>query len=794
MLWLLLLLLVCSFPSPLQSSSDNSSLWPIPSDHAYGKRAFHEAEGAPGQESAMYAVDREERNGHAKTCSDSGRGVQPVLHVDLERQVFVHFVEVISKISVSPLIQPFHCRLTKIYTTKAYGKLIVEATGSEHEGAARVCAPLSRSRTFEFHCGGSARLLTVRLINSSDTLAVCDVNVWAEDPKQEEEVRGRIEELHYIGLQAAERGNAEVALRSYHLCVSWFYTRMLATCLNDAGNVYLALGRSDRALLLFRKAARLVRNTHLAPTAVTNVAMTARELCDWTDWDEVMGEQLEQIRLALRMRRALLMPYLVETYRLDPPMVLRLSEILSEETFDQVNPSVEAACEREKGLPRLQRDLREGGKEGGGGQGGAGHVHVGFYSVTGLNAARLSIGRFLQSVIALHNSSRVLEAFCYGDVEHDDGTRIYRTIAHGCSGMKNMHGMSFTQASGTLSLSSCPHLTSTSVRWQRLRSVREDKLHVMVDLTGFTHQPSFLPSTMNEGLRFRSPIHRLMAAGVAPLHVSWWGYTGTLGAEFVHYVATDVKSSPPEWSCSPLLAASAHALNHCSRSFYSEKFLYLPGSTYLVSDHAISRREVLLQHDDVGNFSLPSETPAFIQPRMEFDPHRHAVPTREEVLGLSSPSSFVLCSFNQFYKLDPEIWSTWMRIMRRAPEAVLWMLEFNGKAVSPPSSVDALWSGVPVLTLAGEGMAARVASSLVLLQQRSGVTVSRNLADYEDIAVRLLSRRDRLRALREELRQQRWQSPLFDTIRWFSLWERQIKKAVDLVLAGYYPPAHMHII
>eukprot|EP00960_Hanusia_phi_P033358 750429-Hanusia_phi.AAC.1 len=60
------------------------------------------------------------------------------------------------------------------------------------------------------------------------------------------------------------------------------------------------------------------------------------------------------------------------------------------------------------------------------------------------------------------------------------------------------------------------------------------------------------------------------------------------------------------------------------------------------------------------------------------------MPTRKEILGISSPSSLVLCSFNQFYKLDPEIWSTWMRILGHVPEAVLWMLEFDGQAVGPP--------------------------------------------------------------------------------------------------------------
>ena len=38
-------------------------------------------------------------------------------------------------------------------------------------------------------------------------------------------------------------------------------------------------------------------------------------------------------------------------------------------------------------------------------------------------------------------------------------------------------------------------------------------------------------------------------------------------------------------------------------------------------------------------------------------------------------TSIVLCNFNAYYKLDPELWATWMRIMQRtAASTVLWML------------------------------------------------------------------------------------------------------------------------
>ncbi len=171
--------------------------------------------------------------------------------------------------------------------------------------------------------------------------------------------------------------------------------------------------------------------------------------------------------------------------------------------------------------------------------------------------------------------------------------------------------------------------------------MRADGLDVFVDLSGYTHAPSFSPSS-GDGVRFKSSLHRLMALGMAPVQISWWGYTGTLGAEFVHFVATDVLASPPEM-----------------RGYYSEKMLYLPGTTYLVSDHSISRQEVILQHPDAvveqqtplqrgaALVSSPSvqrpALPGSLVGRMAADPAA-GVPSRGEVLGTKEQQvSVVFC-------------------------------------------------------------------------------------------------------------------------------------------------------
>ena len=119
---------------------------------------------------------------------------------------------------------------------------------------------------------------------------------------------------------------------------------------------------------------------------------------------------------------------------------------------------------------------------------------------------------------------------------------------------------------------------------------------------------------------------------------------------------------------------------------------------------------------------------------------------------------FVFCSFNNSYKITPEMFDVWMRLLKAVPGSVLWLLEGNRFApanlrreaeargvaaerlVFAPrmplpehlarhrladlfldtfpvnahtTASDALWAGCPVLTLAGETFVSRVAGSLL---------------------------------------------------------------------------------
>lgn len=178
-------------------------------------------------------------------------------------------------------------------------------------------------------------------------------------------------------------------------------------------------------------------------------------------------------------------------------------------------------------------------------------------------------------------------------------------------------------------------------------------------------------------------------------------------------------------------------------------------------------------------------------------------------------------------------------LLRTGPDSVLWMLEFDGDAVNGlveegvmagvaqwrivvtsllplhreflskgvcdlyldtplfnahTTAKDALWSGVPVLTVAGEGMASRVAASLTILLDPAAVTIARNMHDYVELGVKIGRNLTTLALLKQSVRERRWTSEVFNTLGWMARWQRQLRNMADMVAAGYFPPAHMHLV
>jgi protein O-GlcNAc transferase len=282
--------------------------------------------------------------------------------------------------------------------------------------------------------------------------------------------------------------------------------------------------------------------------------------------------------------------------------------------------------------------------------------------------------------------------------------------------------------------------------------IRADGIDMLFDLTGHTGQAR--PD--------------VFAARAASVQVNYLGYAGTLGASYWDFVISDVYSTPPS-----------------EQEHFSEKFCY------------------------VGDCYLPSDSQRTLPP---------SLPTRSEY-GLAE-SAVVFTAQAAPYKILPSLYDIWMRLLVRQPEAVLWLRpasamtehNFRGEAarrgVDPQRLVfapadplprylaryaladlfldtypfgshtavnDALFAGLPVLAIAGHGMAAR-ASAAQLRAAGLAELVAADCEAYETIAGDLARDPKRLQALRLRLRHD---CALFDMASYTRAFEAAVLRMAD---------------
>jgi predicted O-linked N-acetylglucosamine transferase (SPINDLY family) len=302
---------------------------------------------------------------------------------------------------------------------------------------------------------------------------------------------------------------------------------------------------------------------------------------------------------------------------------------------------------------------------------------------------------------------------------------------------------------------------------------RELEIDIAVDLKGYTQN------------------HRagIFAHAAAPIQVNYLGFPGTMGARYIDYILADATVIPVQ------------SMHH-----YSEKVVHLPNSYYPTSYRALDP----LQTDAAREFS-----------RVE--------------LGLP-PTGFVFCCFNNHIKITPDTFGGWMRILEKTPGSILWLFEANGTAIdylrreaerhgvsgarlvfarrmsaadhlrrhrladlfldtlpynAHTTATDALWTGLPVLTLMGESFAARVAGSLLNALNLPEL-IANTREQYEAMAIELASNPGRLAQLRERLAANKSTAPLFDT----TLLTRHIERAYEQMYERHQAglaPAHISV-
>jgi protein O-GlcNAc transferase len=286
--------------------------------------------------------------------------------------------------------------------------------------------------------------------------------------------------------------------------------------------------------------------------------------------------------------------------------------------------------------------------------------------------------------------------------------------------------------------------------------IREDRIAVLLDTSGFV-------------------IHarpEVLALRPAPVQVNCIGFPGTLGASFYDYIITDRFVSPPD-----------------QQENFAERFLYLP-HCYLPGDPKRPMARSLPR----ANYGLPA-------------------------------TGFVFCCFNASHKILPQMFDVWMRLLRQVPGSVLWLLEPNPVAAenlrlgaerrgvsrerlifaprlplpdhlarhaaadlfldtlpcnAHTTANDALFAGLPVLTCFGDTFASRVSASQLNAIGLSEL-VTRNLTEYEALALALAGDCDLLSSYRTRLRTNRNTKPLFDT--------RGYTRALETLLEDAYESA-----
>jgi predicted O-linked N-acetylglucosamine transferase (SPINDLY family) len=205
-------------------------------------------------------------------------------------------------------------------------------------------------------------------------------------------------------------------------------------------------------------------------------------------------------------------------------------------------------------------------------------------------------------------------------------------------------------------------------------------------------------------------------------------------------------------------------------------------------------------------------------------------------LGLPA-EGFVFCCFNNSYKLNPDIFDRWMRILRRVESSVLWLSQTHAAAVgnlkaeaarrhvdparlifaprlpslaahlerlcaadlfldtlpynAHATAVDALWAGVPVLTCPGNSFPARVAASLVTALDLPEL-IAADGEHYEWLAVEFATSSTRLPGIRKRLLEKRAGSPLFDAVSFTRNLEAAFRQMVERYQANL-APSHLGI-
>jgi protein O-GlcNAc transferase len=351
------------------------------------------------------------------------------------------------------------------------------------------------------------------------------------------------------------------------------------------------------------------------------------------------------------------------------------------------------------------------------------------------------VAHLFGSIASLHNRRRFATyAFATGS---DDGSEARKAVAAGVEHFIDVSTLSDLAVA---------------------KKIAELEIDIAVDLTGHT-----VGSCM-----------QIFSHRPAPVQISFLGFPGTLGTDFMDYIIGD-----------------RHVIPEASQPYFNEKPIYMP------------------------DCYLPI-------PRVEAS----EIPSRSDV-GLPS-QGFVFCCYNYPNKIDPEMFDAWMRILRTVPNSVIWLRdvsrtvkqnlahEAKARGVEPSrliyaprvthvtrhiarlsladlfldtypynahaTAIDTLIAGVPILTIRGDAFASRVATSLLRGCGLGHLSVSTR-HEYIQMAVSLANHPEKMTEIQLRLKQAKACAPMFDNGRFCRHLEDAYAQAWSIYAEGSGPAA-----
>ncbi|KAF2723378.1 glycosyltransferase family 41 protein [Polychaeton citri CBS 116435] len=353
------------------------------------------------------------------------------------------------------------------------------------------------------------------------------------------------------------------------------------------------------------------------------------------------------------------------------------------------------------------------------------------------------LAHLMQSVFGLHNRKRV-KAYCYATTVSDNSIHRQQIQAE------------------------APVFYDVS-NWSAGKLVNrivEDGIHVLINLNGYT----------------RGARNEVFAARPAPIQMSFMGFAGTLGAEWCDYLLADDTAVPPS------------TLRPWRNNVNMEDYLEDENSGSL-NDDWIYGENIIYCRDTFFCCDHKQSAPGAQDKRLTWEEEQaKRWQMRKELFPDISDDTIIFGNFNQLYKIEPTTFRTWLRILARVPNAILWLLRFpdlgefhlkntallwGSKEVASrvrftdvapkhqhisrasicdlvldtpecnahTTAADVLWSGTPLLTLPRfpYKMCSRMAASILkgaLPQNSEGKAAARDLIavdedDYEAKAIAL---------------------------------------------------------